>query len=422
MSPRSRPSESSVSDTEEGVAPSKQFLFTAILGLFAVVLSLVIAEVALRTVYPRSERYYVLEPLQTATLTPAPEHVSGVSRTAVYTTSSVGIRGPEFADTDEYRILAIGGSTTQNAYLDQSRTWTNVLATRLNERPDAPRTWSGDIGRSGHTARSHRLQFEFVPPGLPPIDAVVMLVGVNDLTIALRQGFDYVAPPPLSDPETRTAQMREAFLRVPGRLHDRTTMYQQERVAAFKRLAVYQLVRQARDRFVQMRGGTSQDQFGATTTTWRNNRAAAGSLIDSLPDLGSQLDVYRAELEGITAIAAERGTRLVFMTQPTLWRDDLSPQETALLWLGGLGDFQSEPGHDYFTPGALDRAMDAYNRTMLEVCAASVAECFDLAAELPADTTMFFDDVHFTERGSVRVAELLAQYLDARPPYGSEGG
>jgi len=36
---------------------------------------------------------------------------------------------------------------------------------------------------------------------------------------------------------------------------------------------------------------------------------------------------------------------------------------------------------------------------------------------VPADTTMFYDDVHPTERGSRLFAETLAAYLRSRPPY-----
>ena len=399
---------------------SRTVALNLVTAVLAGVVCGVVAEVGLRLFYPAAERHHVLPPSTVQTMLPLEEHVSGVSGEARYATSSWGIRGPEFGEDGEYRILAIGGSTTQNTYLDQSETWTLLLGSELNEKASPPPTWTGDIGRSGHTAASHVLQLRRVVPELPRIDAVVVLVGVNDLTVALRQGFDYRRPPPLDDPEELEARVREAFIQVPGPLHRRVTQYQSEGVPAWKRLALYQLAREARNRMRATFGGTGQGRFGEVYEVWRSHRATAPEVLDTLPELAEPLDVYGGYLTRMARDAEDLGVRLVFMTQPVLWRADLSPEEEARLWLGGTGDFQAEPGHAYYSAGSLRRAMDLYNARLVDVCAATSAECFDLAAALPSDTTVFYDDVHYTEAGARRVAELLAGYLAGLPPYAPE--
>ena len=399
----------------------KAFALNAVLAVTAVILGGVVVEGMLRALYPASERHYVLAPHQTIILTPLPEYVPGVTEQAAYRTSSLGIRGAELDDRANYRILAIGGSTTQNGYLDQEVTWPILTGALLNRQQDGIRTWSGDVGRSGHTSRSHLLQLQKLLPELPRIDAVVMLVGVNDLTVALRQGFDYKPPRPLSDPEAYREQMREAFVQVPGRLHNRLTDYQSEGIALWKRTALVQLARQVRHRLVETRGGTRQDRFGEIFVQWRSHRAGAHEIFDTLPDLTAPLATYRFHLSQIAEASKDMGVRIVFLTQPVLWRADLSPNEEALLWLGGTGNFQEEPGHAYFSARALWEAMNAYNQALLQVCEDHSVECFDLASALPADTSNFYDDVHFTEKGSRTVASLLADYLSDRPPYGGFG-
>ncbi|MGD8279743.1 MAG: hypothetical protein PVF69_01160, partial [Gemmatimonadota bacterium] len=161
----------------------------------------------------------------------------------------------------------------------------------------------------------------------------------------------------------------------------------------------------------------TQDPFGEIYVTWRKHRAEASEVIDSLPDLTGPLEEYRGYLERMAAISKERGVRLVLLTQPTLWRADLTREEEAALWLGGTGDFQEEPGHAYFAASALQAAMDAYNRTVLDVCVTREVECYDLAARIPKNLDNFYDDVHFTERGSRLVAESLARYFRSLPPY-----
>jgi hypothetical protein len=94
-----------------------------------------------------------------------------------------------------------------------------------------------------------------------------------------------------------------------------------------------------------------------------------------------------------------------------LWRTDLTSAEERLLWLGGTGPFQEQPGQAYYSVTALANAMNRYNAAMLEFCRAEGLNCFDLANALSADTVMFYDDVHFTEAGAARVGELVANHL-----------
>jgi len=111
--------------------------------------------------------------------------------------------------------------------------------------------------------------------------------------------------------------------------------------------------------------------------------------------------------------------RCLFLTQPTMWRDGLPSAEQRLLWMGYTGRMQKPKG--YVSPGQLGRAMDMYNRVLLESCLQSGLECFDLAAQIPKDTSAFLDDMHFNEGGARLVARSLAQYLLSTPPFGEQG-
>ena len=161
--------------------------------------------------------------------------------------------------------------------------------------------------------------------------------------------------------------------------------------------------------WLESRANLSLDEFGEAYRDWRLNRTQASRILDTLPDLTQALVVYGGYLEAIADLADEYGVRLVFVTQPTLWRADLTREEESMLWFGGVGDFQSEAGHEYFSSRVLAEAMRAYNSTLMDVCSNRSLECFDLAATFPKDTSVFFDDVHFTESGSKLFAEQLAE-------------
>ena len=81
-----------------------------------------------------------------------------------------------------------------------------------------------------------------------------------------------------------------------------------------------------------------------------------------------------------------------------------------------MGEFQREPGHEYYRAEALSRGMARYNAALLEVCAIRGLDCIDLAGALPRDTHTFYDDCHFNEAGSQRVAALLAERLGHGAP------
>ena len=107
---------------------------------------------------------------------------------------------------------------------------------------------------------------------------------------------------------------------------------------------------------------------------------------------------------------------MILLTQPVLWKPDLSEDLKRLLWNGGVGDYVSEDVNEYYAVEPLAEAMDMYNTTLLRICEERQIECVDLASALPKDTTVFYDDFHFNESGAEKVAELVVQYLLQNKP------
>jgi SGNH hydrolase-like domain, acetyltransferase AlgX len=101
------------------------------------------------------------------------------------------------------------------------------------------------------------------------------------------------------------------------------------------------------------------------------------------------------------------------MTQPALWHADLSREEDAFLWLGGVGRKQHYKG--YLAPADLEVAMDGFNRQLLESARAEGVEVFDLSAQVPKTLSVFYDDAHFTNEGARVVAEKVYEYLNSAP-------
>ena len=370
------------------------------------------AEGALRLVFGGRDAHYVWPPHVRSTLHPDPANLPGVSGEAAFTTNSLGLRGPEpGVDGGEYRILVVGGSTATEMYHDDSEAWPSLVRQSLDSTADGKPVWVASAGRSGLNIRDNNVQVTILPRVLPKVDAVVALVGANDAHVAL--GFHgKPSAPPLSDPATWNNHVVRSFAVIPYRLSTGPW---------FKRTALYELARRGRRAVetIQHRA-MLQDDRGAAFARWRAERRAASHLVDSLPSLEWSLEEYRGHVRRLVEAARAWGVRPIIMTQPMLWREQLDSAATARLWTGAVAerDPASRPaGNPYYTPGAMRRALDAFNAVALDECRALGAECLDLAAAIPADTVMFFDHVHFTEAGSRRVAAALADYLRSRPPF-----
>jgi hypothetical protein len=169
-------------------------------------------------------------------------------------------------------------------------------------------------------------------------------------------------------------------------------------------------------------GGFVQDVEGRVFADLWQRRKDASGYMDELPDMTQNLSDYAHNLNTIVDLAQAKSVRLIFMTQPSLYKEKMTPEEDALIWGGALentGKTESMPdqANTYYTTGATARGMKKYNHTLLQVCQVRHVECVDLASALPQDTTIFYSDVHYHENGSKQVANVLAQYLLNHPPF-----
>lgn len=362
-----------------------------------------LGEVVLQTYLPPIDKYYVWPPGLHAIFNPDPAVLPGVEGETNFIINSQGLRGDEPPAGAVYRILTIGGSTTECLYLDQTEAWPQRLQTYLNDALPGQQVWVGNAGKSGLNTRENLLQMEYLLPQHPEIDAVLLLVGGNDFNLRLIEGDSY-KPNYLDLPGAKRSLLQRAFSVRPTRdpnLH----FY---RLSAVWRLLAR--IDQAQTRVEQVDEIDTEDNAGHVYAARRARRQKA-TLTGVLPDLREGVAEYRRNLNRMIDLAQAHGVRLVVMTQPTMWRPDLNQAETELLWLGW------QPGHEiYYTPGALADGMASYNETTLEVCRTRQIECFDLAAALPQDTSVFYDDLHFNESGAQQVAGLVVEYLLDRPP------
>lgn len=383
-------------------------LLTRLLALaVSIAACLIVLEAAARWLFPSPRQFYIWPPKMEETFLPDQEILPGTSRRAWFRTNSLGLRGYEPAPNDDYRILVLGGSAAECLYLNERESWPRRLQARLQIAVPDFRVWVGNGGRSGQGSRDHVFHLEYLPLDRFDLDAVVVLIGVNDFILRLRQDTLY-NPDFLETSGGREVQIDHAFLMVPA-------SYSIPPPPFYRRAGLWQAAKRLRNRLFPPE---PQDPRGEVVKKWREMRSSAGEFRDRLPDLEEAFGEYLDNLERMIQLARRRELRLIFVTQPSLWKQEMSPAEEAALWMGGVGEFRLLPGQPYYSSSALERGLRAYNSLLSEYCRRRGVECLDLAVDYPRDLTHFYDDCHFTVAGAEETARRLAAYLLSRPPWG----
>jgi lysophospholipase L1-like esterase len=385
---------------------ARPLLARAGLAVIGGLLGLLAGELSLRARAQGVEAYYVWWPHLEKVFHVAPGTMPGIDGETHFRVNSLGLRADELLAEHEPRVLAVGGSATECLFLDQADAWPARLQAELDRRQERRRVWVGNAGKSGLNTRDHVVQLRHLLPQLGRIERVILLVGVNDLTLRLGQDEDY---------DARFLERAGSERELLSRSFQLLPLGREERLGLVEGTALWRSLGRLKDRWFS--GSQVQDDAGRVYDTWREHRRSASRLRERLPDLTSALEEYATNLGILIDLCRDRNASVLLLTQPALWAPDLAPECEALLWFGGVGDFMAERGCEYYTVGALRSGLDAYNRTIVDVARERGVECFDLASALAGRRDAFYDDVHFNVAGSRRVAELVASFLLELPPF-----
>jgi hypothetical protein len=373
-----------------------------LLVFFGLCLSLAVGEVAVRA----NIRYF-----NRAVLRYAPGrfdfdltrwHILGVAPKITFTVNALGLRGPMPPQVGKaYRIITVGGSTTECFAQNDAQEWPHLLMVELNQRQKGLPVWVGNAGVSGLTTVDHASCLRRLPV-LRQADVLIFLIGVNDLIAALQFGGAPTQEVLEDRAELFAEHAPEGVSHVRGLL---------------RRSWLLALVRNSLQRLSQMifTWRSEQDAQGGASLSGR----AAGPVLP-LPDLRLALEEYAQRVRTLEQHCRQYHQRCVFLTQPTMWRAGLSAAEQRLFYSGGVGYHGVVRG--YVSAPELGSAMAAYNQVLLAVCREDQLECYDLAVAIPKDTSAFYDEFHYNDNGTRLVSEYLAERLLASPPLNGTKG
>lgn len=374
-----------------------------VLGLAGVMIALALAELGLRIISPTESFYYIWQPNLQHIFHPDTAVLKGLNLTSNFTINQYGLRVNKtnnrigrnfFTDTADrsHTFICLGGSTTECLYLDDDSTWPMQL------KRAGKFSFVGNAGKSGCTSLENYIQLKYFVSQCKGISEVVLMVGINDLLKALSRGE-------LNTDTTLNTEQQNS-------LAQKNLLKQGRETGTnwLRRTALFYTLQRAYHKYnpTGVKWENIEDDKGEIYKTWRQHRKSAAQIIDTLPNLERPLQLFERNLNLIIDEAAKQNKALCFVGQTALWSDSLNEADLNSLWMGGVGDFQREGGHDYYSPNALKQGLNLYNEKVKEVCAKKGVKYIDLDSKIPHTSKTFYDDCHFTNYGARKVAEIIA--------------
>lgn len=315
-------------------------------------------------------------------------HVSGDNH--FIEINRLGLRGVLPPAQAKPLIAVLGGSTAEDWVLPEQKTWAKQLQQTV--RSCAPDAFAANLGKGGVNARHHLLQLPETAGYMPDFDVYVVLMGLNDFLFDLRIHHPFELPP--------NWWRRQAFM------SDRYDEGYSAVYALAKRL------------FKLYRAGSANasgpiSDFGLYMEgLWKAYRnVKQDQWVNELPDLTAHLVTYRETIRKLKAFADARKKPIVFVTQPYVWSDSMSPETRAQIYAGFIGSDISSPKTKWYTSAALEKGVSSYNDALREMCKTENLVCVDVARLLPREAKYYYDDFHFSEGGSTELGRMIGNEI-----------
>lgn len=273
--------------------------------------------------------------------------------------NELGLRGPRVSDPaapGTLTLVFLGGSAVENYGWNDADTFPVQVGEALARKLSRPvRVFNGGVSAATSGTSLARLQHQVLD--LRP-SLVVVMDGLNDLAGGFHAGFRrdgrHLPRPPEAGQRPRSFLLDWLRSLVPSRRSG------PRRAARERRVVDY-------------------DDFPARQVFARNLRSMA-------------------------AIAEAHGVPILFLTQPTTYRDVPEAEDLKRYYLmESLIDQGMAPPD---VP-SLAAGMRAFNATVLALPPSPRVHVFDLAARVPRTYDLFLDECHFTKDGNRKVAQEL---------------
>ena len=280
------------------------------------------------------------------------------------------------------RVFFLGESTTESVTLPEEKTFPFLVESALNSAKAPARFQCINAAMSGNLAADSLVTLIYKVMYYQP-DIIVVMHAINDLRYGAVPTFD-----PIKRSDFDRSFYFGGFSEKGGALSWFRSVCRKSYLLTFlKRLAV--------------KGSGPSIQ-----SKWQSMVAKRQHTPVSVVQESKALGDFLKNLKEMIFIARGHKIRLILMTEPCIYQENISTEINDKLWMGCL----PKPGIN-LSNEFLNREMRRFNDAILGLQNEYGAEVIDLEKEIPKTLDYFYDDVHLTARGAAKAGQVIADYL-----------
>lgn len=274
----------------------------------------------------------------------------------------------DYENENTFRIFAIGGSTTEEIYVDDKETWTSLLEIGLtnsyNKSSEVINT-----GVSGLRAEHHLATMEETEKYHP--NAYIFMMGVNDWNKHIIDHFLELSS--------------SSLINLPKTLIWKGLSFVKSIVSS-KNSEVSEVSEEYGDFYSKQNNSLEKDDV----------RIFLPENIDS---------EYELMVKKIATKCNENEYICFFLNQPSAYSAQLTEELKKRLWM-------TPPNKEYTLDiASLIHISNLYNIELKRLASNNDIYFCDIASQIKPTTDYFYDDVHFNEKGSVKVANAVIECM-----------
>lgn len=295
----------------------------------------------------------------------------------VFSTNNMGFRGDSLVNPkpeEEYRIFLVGGSTTENLFIDDSWGLERKVQQLLQDSIKSKTIKVYNAGKSGDGSPDHLAMLGHRLTHLQP-DLVILFPGINDLN-RLLGGYDYLHFPVIRGNEKNSTLKNLKFF-----------------------LSNFQVFRRLINILNPEKPDTRSSIFLKTNYEEKVKEVMALPLVEELPD--SDFGLFRRNILSFAGILKANGTDMLLLTQTHTWGDISDEFLKSNHWMIGVGNVR-------YPESKLAASLGQINGILLNIATEQNIPVLDLEKEIPKTSEYFYDDCHFNKGGINKSAELIS--------------
>jgi lysophospholipase L1-like esterase len=296
------------------------------------------------------------------------------------------------------RILCLGASTTNQSTQETKDTWCGILDRNLRASYPRANIQTVSYGKGGDTSIATALWIKHMAGQLKP-DIVITLLGINDLTWRGGPGYRIGNVGTLTDSNVGILSDSKEKSSIFRALKDLCTDISQ----ICRRLgeARQNLALQA-----ALRKGTKVNWHSANLPNLRRKYREL-PYVGDLARVPDPIDEFQGALDWLLGFFQQRSMSVIVLGQPTLWKSEMTSEEYDRLWFS----VHTPSGPVRPSTSWLSNEMRKYNNVQKTEAKKFGFEYVELDDLIPKSLDYYFDDCHFTDKGSKRVAEVVLPTL-----------